>query len=74
MGPEAQDVLETTDIDEENRHVYDSVIASFDTYFGVRKNIIFERAQFNSRKQQPEESAEQYILALYALAGRCAHR
>ena len=73
MGPEAQDVLETTGIDEENRGVYDSVIASFDEYFGVRRNIIFERAQFNSRKQQPGESAEQYILALYTLAGRCGY-
>ena len=41
MGPEAQDVLETTGIDEENRGVYDSVITSFDEYFGVRRNIIF---------------------------------
>ena len=73
MGPEAQDVLETTGIDEENRGVYDAVIASFDEYFGVRRNIIFERAQFNSRKQQPGESAEQYILALYTLAGRCGY-
>ena len=33
---------------------------------GVRKNVIFERAQFNLKKQQGGETGEQYILALYA--------
>ena len=31
---------------------YDEVLNAFDTYFGVRKNVIFERAKFNSRNQR----------------------
>ena len=43
----------------------------FDAFFGVRKNVIFERARFNRRKQQEGESAEQFIMELYRLAENC---
>ena len=58
MGPDSQDILETTRITAEERADYDSVVAKFDEYFGHRKNVIFKRAQFNSRRQQPGETGE----------------
>ena len=73
MGPDAQDVLETTSITAEEKARFDSVVSKFDEYFGVRKNVIFERAQFNLRKQQAGETGEQYILALYAHAAKCGY-
>ena len=36
----------------------------FDSFFKVRKNVIFERARFNKRNQQQGEPAEQYIMEL----------
>ena len=40
----------------------------FDEYFKVRHYIIFERAHFNRRNQQPGESADEYITVLHQLA------
>ena len=68
MGLDSQDILETTGITAEERADYNSVATKFDKYFGVRKNVIFEKAQFNSKRQQPGETREQYILALSAQA------
>lgn len=50
---------------------YEMVIDKFEKFFGVRKNIIFERARFNRQNQAPGESAEEYIMALYKLAEDC---
>ena len=43
------------------------------SFFATRKNVIFERARFNLRAQQPGESAEQYIIALYTLVESCEY-
>ena len=61
MGEDAADVLDTTDISEENKKKYDQVISKFDEYFQVRKNIVYERASFNRATQLYDESAEQFI-------------
>jgi len=47
LGEEADDVLISTNISEEDRKVYNSVMAKFDEFFKVQKNVIFERAKFN---------------------------
>ena len=44
---DAEEILDTTQISEEDRKSYTKVIGEFDNYFKVRKNIIFERARFN---------------------------
>ena len=36
-----------------------------------RRNVIFERAKFNSRKQEPNEPVDVFITALYTLAEHC---
>jgi len=64
MGPEAEDVLNTTDVTATQRASYAAVVKKFDEHFGVRKNVIYERAKFNTRRQQPGETGDQYILAL----------
>ena len=51
-----------------------STLAKFDAFFQVRKNVIFERAQFNCRNQLETESAEQFITAMYCLAENCEYR
>ena len=57
---------------EDQRRVHEDVLAKFDSYFGVRRNVIFERARFNRRGQKEGESAEQYnITELYNLIEFC---
>ena len=49
------------------------MVAKFDDFFKVRKNVIFERANFNRRNQLPGESAEKYITVLYQLVETCEY-
>ena len=71
LGEEAESVLNSTNISEDDRKDYAAVLAKFDGFFQVRRNIIFERARFNRRCQLPGESAEQYIVELYNLVEHC---
>ena len=71
LGEEADDVLTSTNISAESRKKFDDVIAKFDDFFKVRKNVIFERARFNQRSQGETETADQFITSLYSLAADC---
>jgi hypothetical protein len=46
-------------------------LQKFDSHFAVKRNLIFERAQFNRRQQEPREPADTFIAALHKLADTC---
>jgi hypothetical protein len=46
-------------------------LQKFDSHFAVKRNLIFERAQFNRRQQEPREPADVFIAALHKLADAC---
>ncbi len=71
LGEEANDVLASTNITEEEKKVFLTVMEKLDGFFKVRHNVIFERARFNMRNQLPGEAAEKYIAELYRLADNC---
>lgn len=73
MGENAEEILASTNISTDDRKKYDPVLAKFDTFFQVRKNIIFKRAQFNRHSQQPDKSAETFITSLCSLYVNCAY-
>ena len=58
LGEDAEDVLSSTNISEDNRKKYTEVMAKLDSFFQVRKNVICERARFNRRLQLADESVE----------------
>ena len=51
LGGDFEDILDSTNITEEDRKKYNKVIEKFDSHFQVRRNLIFERARFNKRDQ-----------------------
>ena len=71
LGEESDDVLTSTGITDDERKSYKDVLDKFDSFFKVRKNVIFERARFNRRQQGEGETAEQYIAVLHNLASNC---
>jgi len=71
FGEDAEDVLDTTRITPKDKQKYTKVIDAFDSYFKVRKNLIFEWARFNKRNQLPHETAEQFITEVHKLAESC---
>ncbi len=58
LGGEAEDVLGSTNITEDERKQYSKVLEKFDSHFQVRRNLIFERARFNKCDQREGESEE----------------
>lgn len=64
-------VLNTTCISDENWKKYQKVIDQFDTYFKVRRNVIYECAHFNKRSQLPNEPVDRFITEIHTLAESC---
>ncbi|UYV76787.1 hypothetical protein LAZ67_14002017, partial [Cordylochernes scorpioides] len=72
MGDRADDIFKTFKFEkEEEATKIDSVLKAFDSHFCVRKNIIYERAKFNSRIQEDREPVDEFITSLYKLADSC---
>ncbi|UYV64812.1 hypothetical protein LAZ67_3002052 [Cordylochernes scorpioides] len=72
MGDRADDIFRIFKFEkEEEATKIDSVLKAFDSHFCVRKNIIYERAKFNSRIQEDREPVDEFITSLYKLADSC---
>ena len=74
LGEKAEFMLKSTNITEEETKNYETVLEKFDSFFQVRRSVIFERARFNRWCQLPGESVEQYIVELYNLVEPCNYR
>ncbi len=74
MGSEADEILTSFGLTAEESKSYNTVIRKFNSFFVIKRNVIFERAKFNSRKQEAGESVESFITALYALVEHCAYQ
>ena len=70
MGDQADDILRSFALPEEDRKNYEMVKAKFDNHFVHRRN---ERARFNRRRQEEGESVDSFITALYTLAEHCGY-
>ena len=73
MGDEAEDILTSFCLTEEQRKNYTTVVEKFDSYFVKRQNLIFERAKFNRRRQEEGEPVNDFIMDLYRLAEHCSY-
>ena len=57
----------------EDKVKYDVVKEKFEGYFVKRRNVIFERAKFNQRRQEPGKHIDSFIMPLHCLAKHCGH-
>ncbi|KAJ8012600.1 hypothetical protein DPEC_G00044550 [Dallia pectoralis] len=73
MGEEAEDILVSLHLSPEEASEYDTVKRKLDAHFVTRRNVIFERAKFNQRKQEVGESADSFHTALHCLAEHCGY-
>jgi len=73
MGDRSEDILKSFALSEEDAKKYETVIGKFNNYFGKRRNVIYDRARFNSRSQQEGESVEDFIYHVNALADHCGY-
>ena len=73
MGTEADDILYSFDLMDAQKKEYATVVSSFEGYFVKKRNVIYERAKFNQRKQHEGESVDIFITALHNLAEHCRY-
>ena len=72
MGDKAEDLLESFNLADEDAKDYSKVKSKFEGYFDKRCNTIYERARFNTRKQE-DETADEFIADLHRLAKHCGY-
>lgn len=68
MGDEANYVLCGLSLKAEQRTIYVGVRHGFQAFFIVKKNVIYECAKFNMRRQGENEMVDAFVTTLYALA------
>ncbi len=73
MGDEAEDILTSLRLTLEHLSEYNTVIERPNEHFVVRRNLIFEHAQFNMWQQEAGQSADNFIPALHWLAEHCGY-
>ena len=71
MGEKAEQILDSFGLKPPELAKYDTVMGKFENYFTPKKNLIYERAKFLKRKQQPSETIEEFVTDLYSLAKTC---
>ena len=73
MGDATDDILSSMDLSEGDKKKYEPVKTKFDEHFSRGRNVIYERAKFNSRQQQDGETVDQFVTALHTLAENCSY-
>ncbi|KAL3191273.1 hypothetical protein MRX96_018836 [Rhipicephalus microplus] len=73
MGHEAEDVLASLKLSDAEKLNYDAVTRVLAKHFVPRTSVIYERAKFNSRKQEAHESVDAFATELYRLAETCEY-
>ena len=71
MGDEADDILGSFQLTEQQKKDFSAVKAS---HFVKRENVIYKRAKFNQRRQEEGETVDSFITAMYGLAEHCGYR
>ena len=70
-GDEADDILASLKLTDEERASYTTVKGKVDNFFIVKRNVIYARAKFNMRVQRVGESDDTFITDLFSLAEHC---
>ena len=70
MGDDADDILRSFQLSADDCKKYDIVKSKFDRYFVKDRNVIYECAKFNQRRQ---EEGEPFVTALYGLSEHCGY-
>ncbi len=52
---------------------YKPVLDKFEAHFVKKRNVIYERARFNIRRQEEGEPVDAFITSMYTLAEHCGY-
>ena len=61
------------EVDEDDKD-FETVVSKFDSYFLVKRNIIYERTKFQERRQEESETIEEFYRSLRTLVAHCEYK
>ena len=73
MSDEADDILASLSLTDEEIQAYATVKGKLHSYFIGSRNVIYERVKFNQRKQESGKTIKPFITSLYKLAENCGY-
>jgi hypothetical protein len=74
IGEEADTLVDTfTFAETDDKEDVKTLLEKFDEYFRDKKNLTVLRHEFDTRKQQPNESIDEFVTALRALSKNCEY-
>ena len=65
------DILTSLKLTQDELKKYDAVKAKLDSYFVIRRSVIFERSKFNKRVQLENETVDSFVTDLHCMAEHC---
>lgn len=71
IGEDGVDVYNTLKLSEDERNDYTKVLQEFEKYANPRKNVVYERFKFFSRKQGEGEAFDHYLTDVKKLSTTC---
>ena len=71
IGHQAEDILTSLKLTQDELKKYDTIKAKLDSYFVIRRNVIFERSKFNKRVQLENETVDSFVTDLHCMAEPC---
>ncbi|UYV75738.1 hypothetical protein LAZ67_13001174 [Cordylochernes scorpioides] len=71
LGEKAEDSLISINLTDIQINNYETVVKKFEEHFIGKRNVIFEKAQFNRKYQQDGEAVEEYIRVLHKITENC---
>src|SRR5436190_7185319 len=71
LGEEGENLLSSFNLSVVGVDDYEIVKSKFNSYFGLKKNLIYERAKFLKRRQNESEPVDSFINDLHTLAETC---
>ena len=73
IGDKADDILASFGLSDEDQKKYSVVREKFNHYFVKKRNVIFDHAKFNSRRQRKGETVDDFIIDLHCLVESYAY-
>lgn len=71
MGRKASEILRFINVTQQELESFDAVKEEFQAHFVHTKNVVYESARFNRRKQEMGETVDEFVTARHELASRC---
>ena len=71
MGDQAEDILLSFRLTNEEAKRCTIVVGKFEQYFVKCRNVIYKCSKFNQHVQESDETVDLFIIALYRLAETC---